>query len=210
MPTATLLDNGDGGVSGRQRWRCLSLEGRSIGGDRDKERDGTRRSRNAPLARGRSGVVGATTRPFDKRAAVTAHAVAVEGVDPARPVGGSGAEAAATPGAEVVAMPAMSTGAQLPATTWPTVGASTLWRSSSAEPSEGRGRAMRHRPMKMVGDVVWGGTRRLSESPIVEDGRDGARADGREGESKRTRQRMSPLLGRRREETWGEGCSLPW
>ena len=63
------------------------------------------------------------TEPFDERAAVTAHAVGVEGAKPAHPVGGSGAKGAPTSGAEAVAIPAMSEGAQLPATTRPTGGA---------------------------------------------------------------------------------------
>ena len=57
---------------------------------------------------------------------------------------------------------------------------------------------MRRQPMEEVGDVVWDGTRRLRDAPIGEEGRDGPRANGREGESKRTRWNTSPLLGRRR------------
>ena len=43
-------------------------------------------------------------------------------------------------------------------------------------------------------------TRRLREAPVGKEGRDGARTDGGEGELKRTRQSMSPLLVRRRGE----------
>ena len=97
-------------------------------------------------------------------------------------------------------VPATSAGAQVSATTRPTAGASTPWRASSAEPPEGGGHAMRRRPMEEVGDVVWDGVRRLRDAPTDEERRDGPRADGREGESKRTRRRTSPLLGRRRGE----------
>ena len=50
--------------------------------------------------------------------------------------------------------------------------------------------------MEAVGDVVWDGTRRSREAHIGEEGRDGVRAEGCEGKSKRTRRRTSPLLVR--------------
>ena len=74
----------------------------------------------------RVGVACGVVDPFDKRAAVMAHALAAEGAGLARPAGGGGAEAAPTPGAAMV-MPATFAGAQASATDRPTARASTPW-----------------------------------------------------------------------------------
>ena len=55
--------------------------------------------------------------------------------------------------------------------------------------------------MEVVGTwCVWDGTRRSREAPIDEEGRNETRAKDRDGESKRTQRRTSPLLVRRRGE----------
>ena len=160
--------------------------------------------RDVGVVRGH-GVVGASTRPFDESAAVTARAVAAEGAGPAHRAGGSGAEAAPTLGVNAMEMPATSAGAQASATTWPTAGSLTPCRAPSAEPPEVGGHAMRRHPMEQVGEVVWVGTRRSRDAPIGNERRDGTKADGCEGESKRTRRKTLPLPMRRRGVGWWGG-----